>query len=783
MRRTLVAFSVVVVAIALGIGLYVAADPAPMPSYARVRADYRTSEKQLLDRHGEIIHELRVDATRRRLGWTAIADISPVTLEAVVRAEDRRFFAHRGVDWRAGAGALWNALSGGQRRGASTITMQLAAELDRVLRAPSTGRGPRQKWAQMRAAFALEAGWDKHRILEIYLNLVSFRGELQGITAASRGLFGKTPAGLDAAESWLLAALLGAPNATADRVARRACRLAGAAGDPCRRLATLAQTALHRSAHLAPGVALAPHVGRRLLTDPEGSTPPPLPSGGGQSRARAAPGPPHPARDPSPAGSGVRVQNPSRFRSQDGPGHRNSTGRDPTGAWQIASTLDAGLQRLALMTLRHQLRQLRRRNVRHGAVLAVHNASGEVLAYVGNPGEDEGTFYVDGVQAPRQAGSTLKPFLYALALEARLLTAASPLEDSPVNLTTPTGLYVPENYDHASRGWVSLRTALAGSLNVPAVRTLVLVGTERFVERLRALGFAHLSQEGDYYGYSLALGSAEVTLWELVNAYRSLANGGVSSALTLRPRPAPVPAKTVMQEGAPFIVSDILADRAARSVTFGLDSALGTASHTAVKTGTSKDMRDNWCIGYSPRYTVGVWVGNFSGEPMHEVSGVTGAAPVWHEVMDHLHRGAPPPPRPPRGVVAEDIVFTPPIEAPRHEWFLAGTAMRRIAFAGIEARRPHIVYPGRDMSIALDPDIPAERQRLFLRAEPALPELAWQIDRVPFVSAAGTSPAGTSPAGTSAAGWRPVVGRHRLTLLDANGRIVDSMVFEVRGRR
>jgi penicillin-binding protein 1C len=160
---------------------------------------------------------------------------------------------------------------------------------------------------------------------------------------------------------------------------------------------------------------------------------------------------------------------------------------------------------------------------------------------------------------------------------------------------------------------------------------------------------------------------------------------------------------------------------------------------------------------------------------VHEV---TGAAPVWHEVMDHLHRGAPgTAPLPPQAWVAEDLVFTPPIEAPRREWFLAGTAMRRITFATTEARRPHIIYPGRDMSIALDPDIPAERQRLFLRAEPALPGLAWQIDRVPFLSAAGTSPADTS----LAVGWPPV--RHHLALLDPHGRIVDSMVFEVRGRR
>jgi penicillin-binding protein 1C len=334
MRRKLVAFSVVV-AIAAGIGFYAAEIRRrckAMQSYARVRADYRTSEKQLLDRHGEIIHELRVDATRRRLGWTTIADISPVTLKAVVRAEDRRFFAHRGVDWRTGAGALWNTLRGRPSRGASTITMQLAAQLDPGLRARSRGRGPRQKWAQMRAALALEAGWDKHRILEAYFNLVSFRGELQGIAAASRGLFGKTPAGLDAAESWLLAALLGAPNAMADRVARRACRLAGAAADPriCHRLAVLAETVLLRSPHVAPGVALAPHVARRLLLDLEGSTPP-LPSGG-QAHTNATAGPPHPTPAPSLAGSGVRVQNPSRSRSQDGAEHRDPTGRDRTGA-------------------------------------------------------------------------------------------------------------------------------------------------------------------------------------------------------------------------------------------------------------------------------------------------------------------------------------------------------------------------------------------------------------------------------------------------------------------
>ncbi len=708
MRRFLVSCSLIA-ALGGGSGAYLAAHPAPVPSYAAVRAAYRMSERQLLDRHGELIHELRVDTSGRRLEWTALGEISKITLHAVLQAEDRRYFEHGGVDWRAAAGALSSTLLGGRRRGASTITMQLAALLDPTLRAGSGGRGARQKWAQMQAAWALESGWDKRRVLEAYLNLVSFRGELAGIAAASRGLFGKTPAGLDAAESWLLASLLGAPNAAADRVAERACRLAVAlsAERPCDRVQALASRVLRGAPRVQAAVALAPHVARRLAL-------------------------------------GV------------------------SSADRVSSTLDAGLQRHARAELRHQLRRLAERNVRHGAALVVDNASGEVLAYLGNTGEDRGTVYVDGVRAERQAGSTLKPFLYALAIERRLLTAASPIDDSALNLTTPTGLYVPENYDHRSRGFVSLRTALAASLNVPAVRTLALVGTDRFVERLRALGFAHLTKDGDHYGYSLALGSAEVTLWELVNAYRTLANGGTSRALTLRPRRRAAPAEAVMDRGAAFIVSDILADPVARSVTFGLDSALNTPVRSAVKTGTSKDMRDNWCIGYSERYTVGVWVGNFDGEPMHEVSGVTGAAPVWYAIMEYLHRGRPAgTPLPPEGVVEERVVFEPAIEAPRREWFLAGTAMRAVAFVGADARRPRIVYPGRDMIIALDPDIPGGQERLFLRADPGGPGLRWEIDGVSVPSAGG---------------WRPLPGRHRIALFGPGGRLEDSGVFEVRGR-
>ena len=202
-----------------------------------------------------------------------------------------------------------------------------------------------------------------------------------------------------------------------------------------------------------------------------------------------------------------------------------------------------------------------------------------------------------------------------------------------------SGIYQPRNYDSQFKGLVTSRVALASSLNVPAVKALSLVGMEPFLSKLRQLGIKRLKESGDFYGPSLALGSADVSLWELVNGYRTLANEGIWDELRLRLKEESLSGKRkVFSREAAFLVSDILSDREARSLTFGLENPLATRFWTAVKTGTSKDMRDNWCIGYSKRYTVGVWVGNFNGEPMWNVSGITGAAPVWVEVMDFLHR-------------------------------------------------------------------------------------------------------------------------------------------------
>ena len=460
----------------LALAVAAIADASPStPAFDGVRGEWRSSYGLLLDRDGVVLEADRLDFDGLRGHWVTLDDVSPALQSAIVSIEDQRFYEHGGVDWRALAAAAWQMLRGGGRRGASTITMQLAGLVETGSAHPAGRRGLAAKWAQMRAAWRIEHRWTKAQILEAYLNRVSVRGELQGIAAASWSIYGKAPSGLTDAESWLLASLIAAPNAAPGRAATRACAIAArrAAEVGCDELAALARNALTRPQSLLPAPSLAPQLARQLLREP------------GQ---------------------------------------------------RVVTTLSAPIQRRARDVLARQLGSLDGRNVRDGAALVVDNATGEVLAYVGSAGQHSSASAVDGVRALRQAGSTLKPFLYGLAFERRYLTPASLLEDSPVNLETTTGLYIPQNYDRRYLGAVSARTALAGSLNIPAVRTLILVGVENFRDRLGQLGYDDLNRDAEHYGYSLALGSAEVSLLQQANAYRVLANGGLRTPLSFVPR-------------------------------------------------------------------------------------------------------------------------------------------------------------------------------------------------------------------------------------------------------
>ncbi|MDO9259904.1 MAG: penicillin-binding protein 1C [Polaromonas sp.] len=702
-----------------------------------VKREYRPSDTLVLDRGGEVIQRLRTDATVRRGQWVALTEVSPALRTALVLSEDKRFYEHSGVDWRAVSSAAWGNLWATKTRGASTLSMQLAGLLDEDWRATAGGRSLPQKIGQTVSAQLLERSWRKDQILEAYLNLVPFRGEIVGIDALSRTLFGKAAHGLDEREAALAAALVRAPNAKAVQVSQRACGVLKTMQAPakadCDGLDLYASAALQRRAFDATE-GFAPHLARQLV------------------RQAPADGKSRPAT--------------------------------------VTSTVRAPLQRFAVQTLTQQLRELRGRHVEDGAIVVLDNASGEVLAWVGSSGELSGAAEVDGVLALRQPGSTLKPFLYAQAIAERRITAASLLEDSSSQIPTAGGLYIPQNYDRQFKGLVSSRTALGASLNVPAVRTLVMVSPDAFHKQLRTVGLP-LRETGDYYGYSLALGSSEVSLLALANAYRALANGGRYSTTSLS-RPARPDFKPAIAPGATFIVSDILADPLARARTFGTDSILATRFWTAVKTGTSKDMRDNWALGYSQRYTVGVWVGNASGAPMWDVSGTSGAAPVWAALMNYLHQTEPSrAPPAPAGVVQQRVTFADatgrPVEAARSEWFLRGTEQALFAMdsgaAGAYRERAggqkglknsgsaasvaaRITAPANGTIVALDPDIPPNRQRLGFAAEGH--QLRWRMDGKEFARGAQAQ-------------WLPWPGRHVVQLVDNSNQVVDEIRLEVRG--
>ena len=733
--------------------VFAAALPAhAIPSFSQVKQEFASSESILLDRDGVELHRLRTNPNIRRGQWVALEDISPALQTAMVFSEDKRFYEHSGVDWKAVSAAAWGNLWNEKTRGASTLSMQLVGLVNEDLRRGQQRRTLLQKFGQAVSAQKLDAQWEKSEILEAYLNLVPFRGEIVGIDALSRTLFGKAAHGLNAREAAIAAALVRAPNATPPAVAQRACgllaQLQNVPRTPllCDSLSLFATGAMQRKAW-SPSEGIAPHVAQRLLAGQQAS------------------------------GGSVR------------------------------STLSAPLQRYAAEQLRQTMHELTGRNVRDGAIVVLDNATGEVLAWVGASASTSSAPQVDYVLALRQPGSTLKPFLYAQAIAERRLTAASLLDDSAAAIPTQSGLYVPKNYDRHFRGWVSLRQAMASSLNVPAVRTIGMVGVNRFAEQLQRLGIS-LSHTGDYYGYSLALGSAEMSLLQLSNAYRALANGGrysetrilfqpdqqQAAASTSQPasKPALQPAfRQALDARASFIVSHILSDNNARIPTFGSNSVLHTRFWSAVKTGTSKDMRDNWALGYSERYTVGVWVGNAQGQAMWDVSGTTGAAPIWASVMRYLHRSTPSrPPQPPAGLVRTRVEFgssaSSPASAPalkagiassnnaepaRMEWFIQGT--EQTSFVRSQQKpnpaTAHILNPVHGSLLALDPDIPPKRQRLMLRASAgASANSRWLIDDK-LVGKGATVP------------WMPWPGKHRITLQSANGQTLHEVQIEVRG--
>lgn len=548
----------------------------------------------VLDRHGQVISRLALpDFTRS----TPVGrDRLPKDLiDCTLAAEDKRFYRHGGVDLLATGRAAKDLFS--KRRvvsGASTITQQLIK-----ISSPPTRRGPLTKIREALAARHLEMTWDKGRILNAYLNRLDYGNLRTGATEAAAFYFQKPLRDLSLAECALLAGLPQAPS-----------RL-----NPIR--------------HPDRAIARRNVVLQRLATHGQGDA----------ERIRAAMAEPlnlRPLRDTRVA-PWLAALTPEAGDAEDPVVARRSR--------EIRTTIDLDLQRDVEAIVRQETAKLRSANLRHAAVVVIDNPSGEVLALVGSADwDDPRGGQINGAFSPRSPGSTLKPFTYLLAMERNQRTPASILEDIPSPFRTPEGLNLPENYDRRYRGPVTLRTALACSLNVPAMRELnAMGGPAPLHELLGRLGVTTLGADPAAAGLGLTIGNSPVSLLELTNAYATLARMGEHRPALLFPGSgAPAPGRPLLRSDDCLLIADILSDSSARAPAFPPGSPLDLPFRCAVKTGTSSDFRDNWCVGYTPAFTVGVWAGNFENQPMKGISGVTGAAPVFHRTMVRLHRERPP---------------------------------------------------------------------------------------------------------------------------------------------
>lgn len=559
----------------------------PLP--AGLLDEDRDVSTEVFDRHGERLYEARSGLGTR--SERLHADTLPRTLGmATLAAEDVRFERHPGIDPVAVIRAAWrNVVSGRVVQGGSTITQQVAKLLVRRRAGGVATRGWRAKLNEAVIALRLEHRMSKDEILALYLNLAPYGNQIEGAERAARAYFGRPAAQLTPAESAFLAALPQQP--TTFNPWREPAR----ARQRQRRVlvAMAAQGWLAR-----PDFELAVQERLSLTRD--------------QSSQVA----PHFV-------AGILAERPDPFPRR------------------IDTTLDATLQRAVQGIIAARRSDLERHRAANVAVAVLDNHTGEWLAWEGSGNYASGGpgGAIDGVTTPRQPGSALKPFTYAAAFE-RGIDPGRVLADVPSQFPTakPGILYSPQNYDGQFRGPLLIRAALAGSENVPAVALASEIGVPAVARLLRRSGLTTLDHNPSHYGLGLTLGNAEVRLDELVAAYAMFARGGES----IVPRkvrstdgvvPARSPSERLVSERTAFWIADILSDSEARAYIFGRGGSLEFPFTVAAKTGTSQAYHDNWALGFTRDVTVGVWVGNFDRTPLRNSTGVSGAGPIFHDVM------------------------------------------------------------------------------------------------------------------------------------------------------
>ncbi|MEO0206740.1 MAG: penicillin-binding transpeptidase domain-containing protein, partial [candidate division WOR-3 bacterium] len=405
---------------------------------------------------------------------------------------------------------------------------------------------------------------------------------------------------------------------------------------------------------------------------------------------------------------------------------------------EITSTIDLKLQENIEKFLFTSIKTLGKYNVNQGAVVVMDTRTGEIVAMVGSKDYfDEREGQVNGCLALRQPGSSLKPFLYVLAL-SNGTPMSYLMNDTITEFKLSDGtIFAPRNFGDKYHRLVRAREALGSSFNVPAVHILNEMGVERFYDFLNKLHFSSIFKEPNFYGLSLSLGAAEVKLLELVNAYRAIANMGVWSEFKFLRDNKMRAGERIFSKEVAYIITDVLSDNSSRIKAFGDDSPLNLPFPCAVKTGTTKNFKDNWCVGFTEKYTVGVWVGNFDGSPMNGVSGISGAAPLFRDIMIELHRdGYPKEFERPKSVVSAKVCarsgLIPTKRCPSlEELFIPGTEPKDTCDycenkkeeflvlktdSKIENKTLTIIHPNDGDIFKLDPQIPYRNQAISIKA-------------------------------------------------------------------
>jgi 1A family penicillin-binding protein len=618
-----------------------------------------TPSVRIVDRHGRLLYEA-MDNQGGRHVVIPLDAIPRVCQQAAIATEDRRFYAHPGVDLMGVLRAVWINLRGGETlAGGSTITQQVARNLF-LAEAERSERSLRRKLREAWLAWQLDNWLSKDEILALYLNQTYYGGMAYGLEAAAQTFFSKRAEQLDLAECAMLAGLPQAPalyNPYTDIIAARARQ-------------SVVLRLMEEDGYITAG--------QRELAERE---------------TLVLAEKPYPIEAPHFVMM-VRAEIDRLFTPEEI--YRK-------GGLVVRTSLDLDLQRLAETAVSRHLANLKNspdglgHNVNSAALVALHPQTGEVLALVGSPDyfDSQHGGAINMARAPRQPGSAIKPLVYAAALDPLApgggWNAATMLLDVTTSFVTHEGqAYTPANYDLREHGPVLLREALASSLNIPAVLALEHVGLQNFASLAKKLGISTLG-DPQSYDLSLALGGGEVRLMELTSAYAVFSNQGysVTPQMILEVQdfhgdrlyqPEALPRVRLLDERVAWLISDILSDPDARRLGFGANSLLRLDRPAAVKTGTTSNFHDNWTIGYTPDLVVGVWSGNTDYQPMRAVNGLSGAAPIWHQFMRSALSGHPPLTfARPAGLTQVEVCslsgLLPTSACPyrRLEWFIVGT--------------------------------------------------------------------------------------------------------------